>query len=90
MTPKEAVTTFTEVTGKKAIYNRLPWDHWSSFLPPNAKDEMVGNWQLNENPGYFAGEPDNAIENGHELVTKAGLRKPVSWKDFVAANFKGE
>ena len=25
LTPDEAVATFTEVTGKKAVYNQLPW-----------------------------------------------------------------
>ncbi|KAK4502017.1 hypothetical protein PRZ48_007828 [Zasmidium cellare] len=86
--PEEAVATFTEVTGKKAVYNNLGWDLWSSFLPPKAKEEMTGNWQLIYNPGYYAGEPENAIEEGHALVAKAGLRKPYSWKEFVADNFK--
>ena len=62
VTPDEAVATFTEVTGKEAVYNQVPWDLWSSSLPPRAKEEMVGNWQLNENPGYFAGEPSDVIE----------------------------
>lgn len=88
ITPDEAVKTFSEVTGKKAVYNQLPWDLWSSFLPPKAKEEMTANWHLNENPGYFGGEPVDAVEQGQALVAKAGLRKPSSWKEFVAANFK--
>jgi hypothetical protein len=82
----EAVATFTEVTGKNTLYNQLTWDLWSSFLPPKAKEEMVGNWQLNENLGYFAGEPSDTTEQGHELVAIAGLRKPITWKEFIAAN----
>ncbi|KAF2172686.1 hypothetical protein M409DRAFT_16648 [Zasmidium cellare ATCC 36951] len=88
VTPDEAVATFTEVTGRKAVYNNPGWDLWSSFLPPKAKEEMTGNWQLIYNPGYYAGEPENAIDEGHALVAKAGLRKPHSWKEFVAVNFK--
>lgn len=85
VTSDEAVATFTEVTGRKAVYNNLGWDLWSSS---KAKEEMTGNWQLIYNPGYYAGEPENASDEGHALVAKAGLRKPHSWKEFVAVNFK--
>ena len=77
-----------DVTGKKAVYRQIPWNIWSSSLPPNAKEKMVGNWQLNGNPGYYADELANAVEMGHALVAKAGLRKPTSWREFVEKNFK--
>jgi hypothetical protein len=83
-TPQQIVDAYQEVTGNEAkAITGIGFEKWSQFLPPAMKSEMVGNFQLIENPGYYVGEPADAVEKGHELLAKSGLRKPHTFKEFL-------
>jgi hypothetical protein len=85
----QIVRDFEQASGKKAIFNQITYEQFRSFLPAPVADELTGNFQLIEDPGYYAGEPASAVDDSINLVTRAGLRKPTSWADFVSQNFKG-
>jgi hypothetical protein len=87
-TVDQLVEGFKVATGYKAKLNTLPIDTWASFLPEAVRDELKGNFELVISPGYYAGEPGDAVDKSIDLVAKSGLRKPTSWKDYVAKNFK--
>ena len=50
--------------------------------------KVTTNFELVISPGYYAGEPGDAVDKSIDLVAKSGLRKPTSWKDYAAKNFK--
>jgi hypothetical protein len=64
-------------------------DMFKSFLPPAQADELAANFELMEDPGYYVGEPADAVDKSIKLVTKtAGLGKPTTWKEYVKTHFK--
>jgi uncharacterized protein YbjT (DUF2867 family) len=87
-TIQELADTYAGVTGRKTLANDIGYETFGSFLPPNAKDELTGNMQLIQDPGYYVGEPSDTIEQGHALIKKAGFRDVVSWKDYVTKHWK--
>jgi hypothetical protein len=89
ITPKQMVEEFKAVTGKDAKFVHLTYDQFKGFLPPAAAEELVGTMQLIEDPGYYVGEPAGAIQESIDFVAKAGLSKPITWKEFVAKHFQG-
>jgi hypothetical protein len=48
---------------------------------------LVGNFKLVQDPGYYVGESEGAVEESHELLAKGGLRKPHSWGEYVEKHF---
>jgi hypothetical protein len=89
ITLEQLVEDFKAATGKDAQLVTIPYDKFKSFLPPPVADELVANMQLIDDPGYYIGEPADGVEQSIDLVVKAGLRKPNTWKEFVAKNFQG-
>jgi hypothetical protein len=87
VTPTEAAATFEKVTGKKAAVNTIPLSVFKGFLPPAVADDLAGNMQLVNSPGYYVGEPAGALEGSIAQVEKAGLGKPTSWEEYVKKNF---
>jgi uncharacterized protein YbjT (DUF2867 family) len=86
--PNEMAKTFGEVTGERAITNRITFQQFRDALPPPVAEELTGNFQLVESPGYYAGEPADNVDKSLELVASAGLRKPTTWKAYVEKNVK--
>ncbi|RMZ83058.1 hypothetical protein DV738_g1338, partial [Chaetothyriales sp. CBS 135597] len=84
----QIVEDFEAVTGRKAKLNTLPIDEWAALLPEGVRDELTGTFKLIEDPGYFAGEPADAVDKGLELLARSGLPKPTTWKEYVAKHFK--
>jgi uncharacterized protein YbjT (DUF2867 family) len=85
-TPGEIAATFEKVTGKKAGINHIPLKVFHGFLPPATADDLAGNMQLVNSPGYYVGEPASALDDSIKQVEKAGLRKPVSWEEYIKKN----
>jgi hypothetical protein len=85
---QQLVDDFNEVTGNKAAYVAIDYKTWGSFLPEAVREDLVGNFRLIGEYGYYVGEPVDTVEQSHKLVAEAGLRKPVAWKEFVAKSFK--
>ena len=88
VTPEEMVKGFSEVTGEKAETVRITYEQFGAALPPAAEEELTANFKLLEDPGYYVGEPADALDKSVELVESAGLRQPVSWTDYVKKHFK--
>jgi len=88
LSPAQMAAQLADVGGVKAQATRISYDAFKSTLPPVIAQEMASMFDLFENEGYYVGEPADAVEKGRELVSKAGLPKPKTWKDYVAANFK--
>ena len=86
ITPPEIAATFEKVTGKKAAINHIPLKVFHGFLSPATADDLTGNMQLVNSPGYYVGEPEGALEDSIAQTQKAGLRKPVSWEEYVRKN----
>lgn len=86
--PAQMVEEFNEVTGKSAKYNHITYELFRSFMSPSVADELVGNMQLIEDPGYYVGEADDFVQKTIDEVVGAGLKKPTVWKDYVQQNFK--
>lgn len=89
ITPDEITQIYSEVTGRKAITNQITLKELHDALPPAVAEELTGNMQLVGSPGYYAGEPTDALDKSIELVASAGLRKPTSWRAFVEKTTKG-
>ena len=85
-TPDEITQTYNEVTGTKAVANQITFKEFRDTIPPSVAEELTGNMQLVESPGYYVGEPADALDKSIELVASAGLRKPTSWRAFVEKN----
>jgi len=88
LSPTQMAAQFAEVTGVKAEVVKITYDQFKAVLPPHIADEMSSMFDLFENEGYYVGEPADAVEKGQALVSKSGLPKPTTWKQYVAANFK--
>jgi hypothetical protein len=89
ITPPEMVEVFKSVTGKNATYNHITYDQFASFMSsPKIAGELTENMKLIESPGYYVGEPKEAVDSAIELTQKAGLRKPHTWREFLEKNFK--
>lgn len=85
-TPDEITQTYSEVTGTKAVANQITFKQFQDALPAPVAEELTGNFQLLESPGYYAGESADALDKSIELVASAGLRKPTTWRAFVEKN----
>lgn len=83
VTPNEVASIVKEITGKPVVVKKITFEEFHGYLSPAAADELVGNFQLVVDPGYYVGEPADALENSIALVEKAGLRKPVSLKHYI-------
>jgi len=89
ITPTQLVEDFKAATGKDAKLVHISYETFKSFLPPPVADELTENMQLIESPGYYVGEPESAVQESIDLVVKAGLHKPTTWKEYVTKSFKG-
>lgn len=89
ITPNQVAAQFAEVTGKTAQVNKISYEVFKSFLPPAQAEELAANFELMEDPGYFVGEPEGAVENAIEMVKSSdGLGAPTAWKEYVKSHFK--
>jgi len=86
--PNQMVEEFRAVTGKEAKYNHITYETFRSFLSASAADELVGNMQLIEDPGYYVGESSDFVSKTIDELVDAGLRKPTTWKEYVQNSFK--
>ncbi|KAK9327595.1 hypothetical protein V1520DRAFT_348411 [Lipomyces starkeyi] len=77
--PSRIINEFTEATGKAASWTQIPVDQWKKSLPPAAAQEIVENYLLLEEPGYYAGAD---LKQSYHLLEL----KPTTWKEFVAKN----
>jgi hypothetical protein len=87
VTPNEAAAIVQEVTGKPVTVQQISFEKFHSFLPPAVADELVGNFKLVVDPGYYVGESADALDKSIALVAKAGLRKPTSLKEYIQKEF---
>jgi hypothetical protein len=87
-TPDEIAQTYSEVTGTKVVTNQITVKQFHDALPPPVAEELTGNFQLVGSPGYYVGEPADALDKSIELVVSAGLRKPTSWRAYAEKNIK--
>ena len=88
ITPNQVVEDFKAATGKEAKLVPITYDQFKGFLPPPVAEELTENMKLIED-WYYAGEPKDGVQKSIDLVAKAGLKKPTTWKEFVAKNFQG-
>lgn len=70
-TPNRIMADLAEITGKRAVFESSP--------PEVALEEMRGNYELLENPGYFGGMD---LTEGVALLDE----KPGTWREFVKKN----
>lgn len=78
-TPEEIVDTFSQVTGKKAVFVQVSPEQYKASLPPAIAEEFLENHLFVENPGYYLGEP---LDSSLKLLDS----KPTTWADFVQKN----
>lgn len=73
------MSEFSEVLGKPAGFVQIPAETFKSFLPQIVAQELLENFYLTEDPGYYAGA---------DLSESLGMldEKPISWKKFVEDN----
>jgi uncharacterized protein YbjT (DUF2867 family) len=88
ITPDEIISTFSSVTGEKAVVKQITFPQFHDALPGPVADELTGNFELVVDPGYYAGEKADALDQSIELVKTAGLRHPVTFKDWVEKTFQ--
>ncbi|KAK5993037.1 NmrA-like family domain-containing protein 1 [Cladobotryum mycophilum] len=76
---EKLISEFSEVIGKPAKAVQIPDETWKSFLSPSIAQEMMENFKLLEDPGYYGGE---------DLAESLALleEKPTTWKEFVEQN----
>jgi uncharacterized protein YbjT (DUF2867 family) len=88
LTPNSMAEAIAAVSSKKATINHVTFEQYQSFLPAPIAEEITANMRLIASPGYYVGEPADAVQQGLALIAKSGLRKPHTWKEFVEKNFK--
>ncbi|KAH8692616.1 hypothetical protein BGW36DRAFT_399447 [Talaromyces proteolyticus] len=77
--PTRLITEFSEVTGHKAQAVQIPAETFKSFMSAPVAQELLENFLLLDDVGYYGGE---SLEETKKLLED----EPVSWKDFVARN----
>jgi hypothetical protein len=91
VTVNQVVADFEATTGKKATVSPMSFDDFKAGMESRGADaaaELTANFQLIDD-WYYAGEPEDGVQKSIDLVVKAGLEKPTTWKEFVHKNFKG-
>lgn len=78
-TPQEIVDTFSNVTGKKAVFIQVSSEQYKASLPAAIASEYLENQLFVEDPGYYLGE---SLEPTLKLVDS----KPTTWEEFVKKN----
>ncbi|KAJ5190700.1 uncharacterized protein N7498_009685 [Penicillium cinerascens] len=78
-TPEEIVDTFSQVTGKKAVFMQISSEQYKAALPPAIAEEYLENQLFVEEPGYYLGEP---LEPSLKLLDS----RPTTWAEFVQKN----
>ncbi|GFF43913.1 nmrA-like family domain-containing protein 1 [Aspergillus udagawae] len=78
-TPEEIVDTFSQVSGKKAVFIQVSPEQYKASLPPAVAEEYLENQLFVEEPGYYLGEP---LEPSLKLLDS----KPTTWAEFVQKN----
>ncbi|KAH8754584.1 hypothetical protein F5883DRAFT_573157 [Diaporthe sp. PMI_573] len=90
-TPAEVVSTISEVTGSKVVFQEIPQDVWQGFLPlpPHAKQELGENMALIRDYSYYGKDsPSKQSESdafiravkGQKLTSLAEFAKAISWE----------
>ena len=78
-TAEEVISTFTKVTGKKAVFIQVTPDQYKAALPAAVGQEFLENHLFIEEPGYFLGE---SLDESHKLLDA----KPTTFEEFLAKN----
>ncbi|OJJ89300.1 NmrA/HSCARG family protein [Aspergillus glaucus CBS 516.65] len=78
-TPEEIVETFSQVSGKKAVFIKVSSEEYKASLPAAVADEYNENQLFVEEPGYYLGQP---LEPSLNLLDS----KPTTWAEFVKKN----
>jgi NmrA-like family len=78
-TPEEIVSTFSKVTGKKAVFTQVSPDQYKASLPEAVALEYLENQLFVEDPGYYLGA---SLEPSLKLLDA----KPTTWAEFVEKN----
>jgi hypothetical protein len=75
----QIVNEFSSVTGKPAVYMKVPEEIFKSFLPENKAAEICEMLMLIQEFGYYAGAD---LAESLELLDG----KPTGWKEFLKKN----
>ncbi|KAF7594789.1 hypothetical protein BBP40_008292 [Aspergillus hancockii] len=75
-TPEEIVETFTNVTGKKAVFVPVSAEQFKAVFPPTVSQELLENHLLIEEPGYYLGQ---SLDETLKLLDA----RPTTFADFV-------
>jgi uncharacterized protein YbjT (DUF2867 family) len=88
ITPNQIVKDFTEATGIEAGFKQLTWDEFKANLPPVAAEELTANFKLVVDFDYYVGEPEDGVDKSLDLVKRAGLKAPMTWKEYAKKNWQ--
>lgn len=78
-TPRQILSDFETVTGKKTQYVQVDAESYKGFMPPAIAEELLENHLFIENPGYYGGR---SLDASHKLISELGL-KTTSWREYV-------
>ncbi|KAM5343765.1 hypothetical protein ACJ41O_012302 [Fusarium nematophilum] len=81
-TPRQIVSEFEKVTGKKARFIQIDAETYKGFLPPFMANEMLENHLFIEEPGYYLGKD---LDESQKLLADAGLSS-TTWGEFLEQN----
>ncbi|KAM4065033.1 nmrA-like family protein [Hirsutella rhossiliensis] len=77
--PSQLLAEFSEVMGKPAKAVQIPQEAFKAYLPPPIAQEMLENFLLTENPGYYGGA---GLSESLSLLDET----PTTWREFVDKN----
>lgn len=78
-TAEEIINTFSNVTGKEAVFVQVTPGQFKASLPEAVAQEFLENHLFIEDPGYFLGEP---LDESLKLLDS----KPTDWREYVKRN----
>ncbi|KAL2835880.1 hypothetical protein BJY01DRAFT_252318 [Aspergillus pseudoustus] len=78
-TPRQILSDFEAVTGKKTQYVQVDAETYKSFMPPTVAEELLENHLFIEDPGYYNGR---SLDASQKLLSELGL-KTTSWREYV-------
>jgi len=89
LTPDEMARDIHVATGSKAHFEEIPSSVAVSNLPEPLREEMVGNFELMRDPGYYGTDGKEGVERMLDLIKKTdGLKAPTSFVDFIKEHLK--
>lgn len=82
-TPSQIVTTLSEISGTKVVFQEITPEEYKGYLPPPIANEMTENLVLIRDWSYFGKGAEKKQDDINKVL---GEMKLTSWEEYVKGN----